>query len=73
LALVLDSTQYQLKFYVDGTAVYSRPITPPDDLPFTGIMLRGENYPYEVDEFTIWQGALMQNDLSLYINSGQPH
>jgi hypothetical protein len=73
LALVLNSTEYRLDFYVDGNLGCSRPITPPDNNPLTGITFRGENFPYELDEFTVWQGALSPSEISSYIASGQPH
>lgn len=73
LALALNSTEGHVSFYVDGNLEYIRQIALPDDNPFTEITFDGENYPYEFDEFTVWQGALSPSEISSYIASGQPH
>lgn len=72
LALVLNSSGYSLDFYIDTQKVYTQGLMP---LNFTlsSIHFYGENFPYSLDEFTIWQGALSQQDIADYYNSGQPH
>jgi len=72
LALVLNSSGYSLDFYIDAQKVYTKGLIPLN-LSLSSIHFYGENYPYSLDEFTVWQGALSQQDITDYYNSGQPH
>ncbi|MFA4941557.1 MAG: alpha/beta fold hydrolase [Patescibacteria group bacterium] len=72
LALVFNSSNYSLDFYIDAQKVYTQKLIPLN-LALSSIHFYGENWPYSLDEFTIWQGALSQQDITDYYNSGQPH
>jgi len=72
LALVYDSYNYYLAFYVDGAEKIKVPKVW-FRRPITKLVIRGENWPYRIDELAIWQGALSQAEILDYYNSGQPH
>jgi len=57
LALVYDSYNYYLAFYVDGAEKIKVPKVW-FRRPITKLVIRGENWPYRIDELAIWQGAL---------------
>ena len=62
LALVYDSYQYRLYFYVDGVEKISQPYTW-FSRPITGLEIKGENWDYELDELNIWSGALSPGEV----------
>ena len=58
LALVYNSYDYVLNFYVDGVLKWSRPWTWMSTNLIDRLQLIGQNYPYEIDEIGVWDGAL---------------
>jgi triacylglycerol esterase/lipase EstA (alpha/beta hydrolase family) len=72
LALVYDSYKFELYLYVDGQEKMKLPVTW-FKRPLTRLVIRGENWPYKIDELAIWQGALSAEEVKGYYDSGQPH
>jgi hypothetical protein len=58
VALVYDSYDYQLNFYVDGELKYTISQTWLLDEIIDKLEIYNENWEYEIDELSIWQGAL---------------
>jgi len=72
LALVYDSYNFYLYFYVDGVEKMKLPNVW-FRRPITKLVIQGENWPYKIDELAIWQGALSQAEIKDYYDSGKPH
>jgi len=72
LALVYDSYNFYLAFYVDGVEKIKIPKVW-FKRPITKLVIQGENFPYKIDELAIWQGALSRTEIKDYYDSGQPH
>ncbi|MDO8592306.1 MAG: LamG-like jellyroll fold domain-containing protein, partial [bacterium] len=72
LALVYNSHNFYLAFYVDGVEKIRAPKVWFRQ-PITKLVISGENWFYGIDELAIWQGALSQQEIADYYNSGQPH
>ncbi|MFA6394047.1 MAG: alpha/beta fold hydrolase [Patescibacteria group bacterium] len=72
LALVFNSHDYRYDFYIDGQNIYSKESIPLINPSFDTIHIRGENFPYSIDELAIFQGALSQDEIREYYNSGKP-
>ncbi|MBI2459554.1 MAG: hypothetical protein HYV53_03315, partial [Parcubacteria group bacterium] len=72
LALVYDSANFYLAFYIDGVEKIRAPKVW-FRRPITKLVIRGENWFYDIDELAIWQGALSPAEIKDYYNSGQPH
>ncbi|MBI4778961.1 hypothetical protein HY797_00720 [Candidatus Falkowbacteria bacterium] len=72
LALVYDSYNFYLAFYVDGVEKIKVPKVW-FRRPITKLVIRGENWWYNIDELAIWQGALSRTEIKDHYDSGQPH
>ncbi len=58
LVLVYDSYRYMMDFYVDGELKYSVPQTWLGDEVVDKIQIYSAGWQYELDELSIWRGAL---------------
>ena len=70
--LVFNSHDYRYDFYIDGQNIYSEESLPLANSVFDQIHIRGENFPYSIDELAIFQGALSQDEIREYYNSNEP-
>jgi hypothetical protein len=55
--LVYDSYAYRLSLYLDGRLYWQGEALWLNN-PLTSLTIEQENWPFELDELTIWQGAL---------------
>lgn len=72
LALVYDSYNFYLAFYIDGVEKIRLPQIW-FRRPITKLVIRGENWFYKIDELAVWQGALNPAEVKSYYDSGKPH
>jgi len=69
LVLVYDSYEYRVNFYVDGELKYSAPHTWLLDEAIKKMEIYNVNYEYELDDLSIWRGALKASQVkAIYQN-----
>jgi len=71
-ALVFNSHDYRYDFYIDGQNIHSEESLPLANPAFNQIHIRGDNYPYSIDELAVFQGALSSDEIAQHYASGQP-
>lgn len=71
-SLVFDSSAFEMRFYIDGQEIYSGEAVPLVS-GFDKLQMITENYPCNIDDLSIWQGALSQQEIQDYYNSGKSH
>ena len=69
LVLVYDSFDNKVNFYVDGELKYSVFHAALPDEAITQFEIYDANWEYEIDDFSIWQGALKASQVkTIYQN-----
>ncbi len=69
LVLAYDSYEYKLNFYVDGELKYSTLQTWLLDEAIKKMEIYNANWEYEIDDFSLWQGALKASQVkTIYQN-----
>lgn len=70
IALVYDSYNYTINYYVDGELKFSRSHTWLGSRKISHLRLISTNYPHEIDELRLWQGALKKEQIKeIYKNN----
>ena len=67
IALVYNSYDFYLYLYVDGSEKVKQPYIW-FRRPITQLQIAGENWKYELDELSIWQGALTAEEVAEIYN-----
>ncbi|MFZ4648892.1 MAG: LamG-like jellyroll fold domain-containing protein [Patescibacteria group bacterium] len=70
-ALTYDSQEMMARWYIDGQEIFSR-LTVWLKKPVKEIMIKAENYPFELSDFSLWEGALSSSSIQELVNIGKP-
>lgn len=63
IAIVYDSYQYRLKYYIDGVEKGIKEMIWPL-LPYNKLVMREDQYGFYVDDLKIWEGTLTAEEVS---------
>ncbi len=70
-ALTYNSQEMRVRWYIDGKEVFSR-LAVWLKKPVKEIMIKAENYPFQLSDFSLWEGALSQSAVQELVNLGRP-
>jgi hypothetical protein len=59
------------RWYIDGQEIFST-LAVWLKKPVKEIMIKAENYPFELSDFSIWEGTLSQSAIQELVNLGRP-
>ena len=69
--LTYSSQDMMARWYIDGQEVFSK-LAVWLKRPVQKIMIQAENYPFELSDFSLWEGALSQEAISQIWAAGRP-
>lgn len=70
-ALTYNSQDMMGRWYIDGQEIFST-LAVWLKKPVKEIMIKAENYPFELSDFSIWEGTLSQSAIQELVNLGRP-